>query len=149
MYKWDGPVASRRDVRAALQVYDVSRKDSDEAVEYRGRIAHGGGKRNVAFNDRVTELAGAIEGAVVSTVAQRAGVTVMRQSGVVVGMPMTLHEAVKTDDGSFDLINTSWKAPIRFPKLSGEISQPQGSVWAGMPLRSDGAPNIDPAAWPS
>jgi hypothetical protein len=103
----------------------------------------------VAFNERVTDLAGAIEGAVISTVADRAGVTIQRRAGVVVGLPITLHEAVKRDNGDFDLIGTQWKAPIRFPQLDDDISVAEGKARAGFPTRPDGGPNIDPAAWPS
>jgi hypothetical protein len=146
---WDGPPASRRAVRRLLKERRVTRKDADDSMNYRGRIAHGGGQRNVAFNKRVTELAGAIEGATISTVANRAEVMVNRQSGIVVGRPITLHEARKEKDGSFVLLDTRWKAPIRFPKLDEDISVSGGKVLAGFPTRSDGQPNIDPAAWPS
>lgn len=119
-------------------------------MEYRSRIAHGGGWRNVAFNERVTDLAGAIEGAVISTVADRAGVIVQRRTGVVAGLPITLHEVVKIDDDEgFNILSTVWKAPIRFPQLDNDISVTGGKALAGFPTRPDGQPNIDPAAWPS
>jgi len=148
-HTWDGPPASRRAVRTLLQSRKVSRKDADDSMEYRSRIAHGGGKRNVAFNERVTGLAGAIEGAVISTVADRVGIIVQRRAGVVVGLPITLHKVVKRDDGSFQRLETEWKAPIRFPLLEEDVSLMQGKAFAGIPTRPDGTLNIDPAAWPS
>lgn len=149
-HTWDsGRPASRRAVRKLLQDRKVSSKDAGAAMEYRSRIAHGGGRRDVAFNERVTDLAGAIEGAVISTVADRAGVIVQRRAGVVTGLPITLHEAVKIDDGGFNIMNTVWKAPIRFPQLDDDVSVTGGKALAGFPTRPDGQPNIDPAAWPS
>ena len=142
-HRWDGQPASKRAVRKLLQARNVSRKNADDSMEYRSRIAHGGGRRNVAFNERVTDLAGAIESAVISTVADRAGVIAQRRAGVVVGLPITLHKAVKRDDGSFDLIETQWKAPIRFPQLDDDVSVAKGKALAGLPTRPDGTPNID------
>ena len=103
-YEWDGPPASRRAVRALLQKRAVSRKDCDDAIEYRSRVAHGGGSRNLAFYERVTELAGAVEGAVLSAIAERSGVKALRRHGVVVGLPICIHQAVKNSDGTFSLI---------------------------------------------
>lgn len=149
-HEWDGPKSSRRAVRKLLQDRNVSREDVDDAMEYRGRIAHGGGQRNVAFNKRVTELAGAIEGAVISTIANRANVTAQRRMDVVTGfLPPTLHKAVKRDDGTFELINSELKAPIRFLKLDDDVSVIGGKAMAGCSTTQDGRFYIDPAAWPS
>jgi hypothetical protein len=147
-HEWDGPPASRRAVRALLGKRGVTKADADGAVAVRGQIAHGGGKRNFAFYERTTELAGAIEGAAMSIVAERGGVVVHRRMGVVVGPPMTIHRAKKWPDGTFELLATDWRAPIRFPALGDDVSRPEGSVEAGFPTSPNGQPAIDPCAWP-
>ena len=148
-HTWNGPLASQRAVRRLLQDRKVSRSDANDATEYRGRIAHGAGRRDVAFDGRVTELAGAIEGAVISTIANRAGVIVQRRAGVVTGLPMTLHEAVKEADGTFVVNNSTWKAPARFPQLDDDVSIPGGKVFVGFNTMPGGRAKIDPVAWPS
>jgi hypothetical protein len=145
---WDGPPASRRAVRTLLTNRKVSSADCDDAIQYRSRIAHGGGKRDLQFYERVTELAGAVEGAVLSTIAERCGLKILRRTGVVVGLPISIHQAVKNSDGSFSLLSTRWKAPIRFPAVSDEVSLPGGVASVGFPTNPDGMPRIDPAAWP-
>jgi len=147
-HEWDGPPASRRAVRSLLKQRAVSAKDCDDAIEYRSRVAHGGGKRDITFYERVTELAGAVEGAVLSTIAERCGIKVLRRNGVVVGLPITIHRAMRNIDGTFSLIETQWKAPIRFPALGEDVSEGGGVVEVGFPTDTNGRPRIDPAAWP-
>jgi len=147
-HEWNGPPASRRAVRSLLAARGVAADDAKDAVTYRGRIAHGGGSRDFRFYERTTELAGAIEGAVVTTIADRTGVQVRRRHGVVVGPPMTLHTAVKGPDGTFVLASTKWVAPIRFPEIGDDVSGVEGKEVAGFPTNPNGMPRIDPTAWP-
>ncbi len=148
-HEWDGPLATSSATKSILTKRGVSNKDAKKAVKIRGRIAHGGGGRNTDFYEEVTELAGAIEGAVVSTVAERVGLNIKKRRGAIVGLPMTTHEAVKNDDGTFSINVTSWKAPIRFPELGEDISEPKGECRVGCPTDENGRPIIDPAAWPN
>ena len=147
-HEWDGPPASRRAMRRLLAGRGITSRDANDAIAYRGKIAHGGGRRDFAFWDRTTELAGSIEGAVMSIVPERAGVRVRRKHGVVVGPPITRHAAVKEADGTFALVRTTWVAPIRFPSLGDDVSNDEGRELAGFPTDATGKPRIDPAAWP-
>lgn len=147
-HEWDGQPASRRAVRNLLGKRGVNSADANDAVAYRGKIAHGGGLRDFKFYERTTELAGAIEAAVMSIVAERSGVRVRRRSGVVVGPPITRHSAMKEPDGTFILVRTLWQTPLRFPSLGKDVSSAEGFASAGFPTDSNGMPKIDPAAWP-
>lgn len=140
---------TRRAVRKILQDRRVTKSNADDATEYRERIAHGCGRRNAEFHGRVTELAGAIEGAVKSTIANRAGVIVQRRAGVVTGLPITLHEAVKDNDGAFVVNKSTWEAPVRYPQLDDDVSVPGGKVLVGIATKPGGRAIIDPVAWPS
>lgn len=146
-HEWDGPPASRRAVRTLLKGRSVSSKDCNDAIEYRGRVAHGGGKRDLAFYERVTELAGAVEGAVLSAIAERTGIKLLQRRNIVVGMPITISRAKKNDDGSFSIIDSQWKAPTKIIELGEDVSESGGSVSWGFPTDNQKA-RIDPIAWP-
>ena len=148
-HTWDGPPASKRAVTRLLQHRGVSDEDCRDAVSFRARVAHGGGRRDVAFYERATELAGAIQGAVIPSILERAGACATRRFGAMVGFPMSTHRARKYADGSFDIVTSEWKAPIRFVKLDEDVSEPEGSSEVGCPTDDDVKPIIDPAAWPT
>lgn len=147
-HEWDGQPASRRAVRALLGKRGVSTKDGDDAVNYRGRIAHGGGERNLAFYERVTELAGAVEGAVLSSITERSGAKILQRRNIVIGMPITVSHAVKIDDGSFSIVGSNWTAPARVIELGEDISEPGGAVGWGFPTNKNHQALIDPLGWP-
>ena len=147
-HEWDGQPASRRAVRALLGKRGVSTKDSDDAVNYRGRIAHGGGERNLAFYERVTELAGAVEGAVLSSIAERSGAKVLQRRNIVIGMPITVSHAVKIYDGSFSIVGSHWTAPARVIELGEDVSEPGGTVGWGFPTDKNHQALIAPLGWP-
>ena len=137
-------------MRSLLATRGVTSRDANDAVAYRGKIAHGGGLRDFKFYERTTELAGAIEAAVMAIVAQRTGVRVRRRHGVVVGPPITRHTAMKEADGTFILVGSKWQAPMRFPELEDDVSDVEEGerAMAGFPMDSNGMPKIDPTAWP-
>jgi len=147
-HEWDGPPASRRAVRALLGKRAVSKKDCDDAIEYRGRVAHGGGKRDLAFYERVTELAGAVEGAVLSAIAERSGIKILQRRNIVVGMPITISRARRNSDGSFVIMDSRWKAPTRPISLDEDVSEPGGDVTWGFPTDKNLKAKIDPIGWP-
>lgn len=146
-HKWDGPPASRRAVRGLLAQRGVLKGDSDDAIKYRGRVAHGGGKRNLAFYERVTELAGAVEGAILSTIADRSGVKILQRRNVVIGMPIIVSVAIKTLSG-FSITTSNWRAPFRRVELMGDVSEDGGAVTWGMPLDENMKAKVDPIGWP-
>lgn len=153
-HEWDdGRPASRRAVRALLGKRGVPREDSDDASEYRSRVAHGGGKRDLAFYKRVTELAWAVEGAVLSAIAERSGIKILQRCNVVVGMPITISRARRNSDGSFTIIDgqekeVHWKARMRFIELGQDVSEPGGEVTFGFPTDKNKNPIVDPIGWP-
>ena len=152
-HKWDGPPASRRAVRALLEKRAVSRKDCDDATEYRSRVAHGGGKRDLAFYERVTELAGAVEGAVLSVIAERSGIKILQRCNIVIGMPITISRANRNNDGSFIIIGSlgkhvKWKAPVRLIELGEDVSESGGGITWGFPTDKNLNTKIDPIGWP-
>ena len=147
-HEWDGRPASRRAVRALLGKRAVSPNDCDDAIEYRNRVAHGGGERDLAFYERVTELAGAVEGAVLSTIAERSGIRILQRRNIVVGMPITISRARRNSDGSFVLLDSSWKAPTRPIELGADVSEPGGDVTWGFPTDENLKAKIDTIGWP-
>ena len=144
----DSKPASRRAVRALLGKRAVSRKDCDDASTYRSCVAHGSGKRDLAFYERVTELAGAVEGAVLSTIAERSGIKILQRRSIVVGMPLTISRARRNGDGSFIIMDgeekdAKWKVKARLISLAEDVSEPGGDVEWGFPKAI-----IDPIGWP-
>jgi hypothetical protein len=148
-HTWNGPLASKRAVTRLLQERGVSHEVCQETVGFRARVAHGGGERDLAFYERAAELAGAIQGVVISSILERAGACATRRFGAIVGFPMSTHRARKYPDGSFDIVTSEWKAPIRFVKLDEDVSEAEGSAEVCCPTDSDMKPMIDPAAWPT
>jgi hypothetical protein len=96
----------------------------------------------------VTELAGAIEGAVIATIAEKSGLKVLQRRSIVAGMPITIHRAIRGDDGAFTIIDSQFTVPIRTVTLDEDVSEPGGSVFWGCPTGNDHKPIVQPIAWP-
>jgi len=96
----------------------------------------------------VTELAGAVEGAVLSTIAERSGIKILQRRSVVIGMPITVSSAMKTASGSFSITNSQWSAPATIIELSEDVSEQGGAVTFGMPTDKNGKAKVDPIGWP-
>lgn len=104
--------------------------------------------RNLAFYQRLTELAGAVEGAVLSTIAERSGIKILQRRSVVIGMPITVSHAIKATDGSFSIASSPWSAPARIVELSEDVSEQGGAVTWGLPLDKNGKAMVDPIGRP-
>jgi hypothetical protein len=143
----DGPPATRNAIRNLLGDRGVPPKDCNDASDYRGRIAHGGGRRDLAFYERVTGLAGTIEGAVLSSIAARAGVKILQRHNVVLAMPIAIMQATKNENGTFSIGDAAVEIPANMTKVDVDVSEPGGTVRFGVHTEN-GRPKIDPLAWP-
>lgn len=142
-----GMKATSNFISNILRENGIDKKEADRIRKLRHKIAHGGGKRNIKFAEEVNEKAGRLEIVVTKELAKRYCINPVNKNNVVVGgIPMFLHTCVVAADGSFDLINSEWRAPLQFPTLT-DIGE-NNKATAGCPLNSNGNPIIDPLAWP-
>lgn len=148
-HTWSKFPATRNFIAATLSDAGVTRNEIKEFANSRGAAAHGGKVRELRNVARLLALVGGLEAPIVSLVARRLNVRIVRRRGVVMGPPITVFWVVADKEGGFQTIAAHWRAPARFTELATDVSDEGGDARVGAPIDPDVEPRLPGCAMPT
>ena len=136
-------------IRVLLKKYNIDEDESQEIRSLRAKIAHGAGRRNVEYLEKVNVAASRIETVAINELSQRLEATVRNRNNVIVaGLPTLIHRCIAKVDGSFTTIESKWIAKMQFPVIPN-LDKSSNRAMAGCATDQEGKPILPPSiAWP-